>query len=97
MRKSRGEGARIRRNARLSRERNDMTGLKLADPIKSVVMTNIPGLTREHPTREDVEEFGACRICGCTDDNCVGCIEITGAPCSWANEKQDVCTACEMG
>lgn len=34
----------------------------------------------------------ACRMCGCTDDDCSGCIERTGRPCSWADE--DLCTAC---
>lgn len=28
-------------------------------------------------------EGEACRVCGCTDDDCRGCIERTGAPCSW--------------
>lgn len=33
-----------------------------------------------------------CRECGCTDDDCRGCIERTGAPCSWA--EPGLCTAC---
>ena len=33
-----------------------------------------------------------CRACGCTDDDCRGCIERTGQPCAWADE--DLCTAC---
>lgn len=35
----------------------------------------------------------ACRFCGCTDDDCSGCIARTGSPCSWVGE--DVCSACE--
>lgn len=35
---------------------------------------------------------GVCRACGCTDDDCRGCIQRTGEPCSWA--EPDLCTAC---
>lgn len=34
-----------------------------------------------------------CRICGCTDDDCSGCVTMTGRPCSWA--LIDVCSACK--
>jgi hypothetical protein len=34
-----------------------------------------------------------CRACGCTDGNCAGCIERTGAPCWWVDD--DLCSACE--
>jgi ParB/RepB/Spo0J family partition protein len=33
-----------------------------------------------------------CRVCGCTEDNCQGCIERTGAPCTWI--EADLCSAC---
>lgn len=33
-----------------------------------------------------------CRECGCTDDDCSGCIERTGRPCSWV--ETDLCSAC---
>lgn len=33
-----------------------------------------------------------CRVCGCTDDNCAGCIERTGTPCYWV--AKDLCSAC---
>ena len=33
-----------------------------------------------------------CRKCGCTDADCSGCIERTGAPCSWV--EPDLCSAC---
>lgn len=35
-----------------------------------------------------------CRRCGCTDNDCSGCIARTGFPCSWAAKLKDVCTAC---
>lgn len=38
---------------------------------------------------------GICRACGCTDDDCSGCIERTGAPCSWT--APDFCSACAGG
>jgi hypothetical protein len=33
-----------------------------------------------------------CRVCGCTDDDCSGCIEKTGEPCYWV--EKDLCSAC---
>lgn len=33
-----------------------------------------------------------CRLCGCTNDNCSGCIHRTGEPCHWVDE--DLCSAC---
>lgn len=33
-----------------------------------------------------------CRQCGCTDDDCSGCIERTGQPCHWV--EGDLCSAC---
>lgn len=48
---------------------------------------------------EPVElEQRRCRVCGCTDDDCRGCIVRTGAPCSWVPELEDdegpICSAC---
>jgi hypothetical protein len=37
----------------------------------------------------------ACRRCGCTDDDCRGCIERTGRACYWA--ALDLCSACLDG
>ena len=33
-----------------------------------------------------------CRECGCTDLDCLGCIERTGAPCWWV--EANLCSAC---
>jgi len=38
-------------------------------------------------------EVRTCRVCGCTDDDCSGCIERTGQPCLWV--KDDLCSACQ--
>ena len=42
------------------------------------------------------EDF--CRVCGCTDDDCSGCIERTGEPCRWlesgAADGAGLCSAC---
>jgi hypothetical protein len=35
---------------------------------------------------------GTCRVCGCTDADCRGCIERTGLACSWV--LPDLCSAC---
>lgn len=34
----------------------------------------------------------ACRVCGCSDTDCRGCIEKTGEPCHWV--EPDLCSAC---
>jgi len=38
-------------------------------------------------------EERTCRICGCTDLNCSGCIKRTGKPCCW--KEPDLCSACD--
>jgi hypothetical protein len=35
-----------------------------------------------------------CRVCGCTEADCEGCVKRTGGPCSWTSGKKDLCTAC---
>ncbi len=45
--------------------------------------------TAEEPSIPDVRH---CRVCGCTDRNCLGCIERTGERCYWVDE--DLCSAC---
>jgi hypothetical protein len=37
---------------------------------------------------------GKCRVCGCTDYDCRGCIARTGQLCSWANKEHTLCSAC---
>lgn len=37
----------------------------------------------------------ACRICGCTEDDCRQCVAKTGEPCSWI--APGLCSACEVG
>lgn len=39
-------------------------------------------------------EAGTCAICGCTDDDCSGCIERTGEPCHWVDSFNTLCSAC---
>jgi hypothetical protein len=34
----------------------------------------------------------SCRVCGCTEEDCSGCVERTGQPCWWA--EPDLCSAC---
>ena len=33
-----------------------------------------------------------CRVCGCTDDDCLRCMLRTGEPCFWF--EPDLCSAC---
>ncbi len=41
----------------------------------------------------DVGSKRSCRVCGCTDDDCSGCVERTGEPCYWIED--DLCSACK--
>jgi len=38
------------------------------------------------------KKAAACRVCGCTDDDCSGCVAKTGGPCYWV--EPDLCSAC---
>lgn len=47
---------------------------------------------------EAAEKAGAfdsqeCRVCGCTNQDCSGCIERTGEACYWV--EHDLCSACD--
>jgi hypothetical protein len=47
---------------------------------------------RDEPHVEVEITFRRCRVCGCTDDDCRGCVAKTGAPCHWI--EYDLCSAC---
>lgn len=38
---------------------------------------------------------GICQICGCTQEDCTNCIERTGSPCSWTDQTETMCSACQ--
>lgn len=53
---------------------------------------------RRPPETEQVSSLSAaairrCQVCGCTDDDCLDCIQRTGEPCRWV--ALDLCSACE--
>ncbi len=37
---------------------------------------------------------GTCMVCGCTEENCSGCMLRTGGPCEWTSATQTLCSAC---
>jgi hypothetical protein len=39
-----------------------------------------------------IREAAACRVCGCSDLDCSGCVERTGKPCHWVEDN--LCSAC---
>ena len=42
----------------------------------------------------DIRGEPACRVCGCTDDDCYACAVRTGQPCCWF--EPDLCSACAL-
>ena len=51
------------------------------DPVdEAEAWTDEPAQTRQ------------CRVCQCTDDDCLRCLIRTGRPCSWVDD--DLCSAC---
>ena len=56
-----------------------------------------PGWQPEDGAGEAHTGMGAnvrrCRVCGCTDVDCSGCVARTGRPCYWV--AADLCSACE--
>lgn len=44
--------------------------------------------------KTNTSKVRACRICGCTDDDCHQCIEKIGVPCYWV--EWDLCSACTI-
>jgi hypothetical protein len=39
-------------------------------------------------------ESGMCMVCECTDEDCSGCVQRTGQPCSWIDAAHTLCSAC---
>jgi hypothetical protein len=37
----------------------------------------------------------SCRVCGCTEEDCSGCVERSGKPCHWV--AADLSSACAGG
>lgn len=54
--------------------------------------------TQLDPVEMASPDVPRCRLCGCTDLDCRGCIERTGEPCYWVDELEDdmgpICSAC---
>jgi len=59
-------------------------------------MKNKTDKTIETNEKQDINTGSArvCRVCGCTDLDCSGCIAKTGQPCYWV--EPDLCSACAM-
>jgi hypothetical protein len=42
-----------------------------------------------------LKDVRSCRVCGCTDADCSGCVTRTGVACHWVSA--DLCSACAAG
>jgi PRTRC genetic system protein E len=58
---------------------------KPADEVKPEDTSAAEEIVEETPVRK-------CRVCGCTDNDCLQCVAKTGEPCHWVEE--DLCSAC---
>jgi len=57
-------------------------------------------LPLDGPTPEAIAETvslaGLCRVCGCTDAECMeGCVDPDGVPCHFVDDAHTLCSACE--
>lgn len=59
---------------------------KEASVFQEIALSNPPSIY------EQDNEEPTCRICGCTEDDCSECIEVTGHPCHWS--EPDLCSRC---
>ncbi|HRH68856.1 MAG TPA: hypothetical protein PLB89_05045 [Flavobacteriales bacterium] len=57
----------------------------LYEPVGDTLLLTLDGGLTPAPPQ-------VCRVCGCTEDNCSGCVERTGRACWWVEE--DLCSAC---
>jgi hypothetical protein len=75
-----------------NRKNNDLAIEKdqsfLADPTPE----ELSEIHSKFPYLNHVSEIRSCRVCGCTDNKCAGCIARTGKPCHWV--EADLCSAC---
>lgn len=64
------------------------------EPLKSraIVVTRVPADLEAEIAAATSPDVRRCRVCGCTEVDCSGCIERTGEPCTWV--EQDLCSAC---
>ena len=73
--------------------RGDLAWENQAESIKESVRRDLTAFFMAYdsaiPANFDVNR---CRQCGCTDDDCSGCVERTGEPCYWV--EADLCSAC---
>lgn len=60
---------------------------ELKDAIKFTNQHRVSGLRKFWDL-----DIKMCMKCGCTDDNCIACIQKTGQPCHWISPN--LCSAC---
>ena len=83
------DGSTLTANARLSIKRT-----KICQWPGCQAGSGEPGYCPEHfaAELERLEPEATCRNCGCTGEDCSGCVERTGEPCYWV--EADLCSAC---
>jgi hypothetical protein len=64
--------------------------LALWDDLSELMHTL--SICQEHPIIDGT--MRRCRVCHCTQDDCSGCVALTGDACTWSPEDPSVCTAC---
>jgi ParB family chromosome partitioning protein len=64
------------------------SGVELAGVVSEEILRK-PDSPRVSMTDESEP---ACRVCGCTEDDCSECVEATGEPCHWV--EPDLCSRC---
>jgi PRTRC genetic system ParB family protein len=66
--------------------------LKSGADLSGVVPDEILLSPDKPPVYDQGDEEPTCRVCGCTEDDCSECIEVTVHPCHWS--EPDLCSRC---
>lgn len=77
---------------------NEAELLTIEAAIKALVdVFKVPGNMLSHTVslrKNTLDKVGKCKVCGCTDTNCLECIREKGYACFWISKREDLCSRC---
>lgn len=82
-----------RKAARLANALRDIYNEIGEEPVVKTIYQAVEHDVDDVAELEDYAKERTCRACGCTDNDCSGCIRRTGHPCHWV--AINLCSACK--